>query len=95
MELVSSNVGHLVRKLHVMIGNLKSLSDCSVPAIPEHGTRSGSVFKYGYAIHYHCDEGYKLIGNHSRVCMSSGRWTGEDPECIVKGMLLSFFLANR
>ncbi|XP_043572634.1 C4b-binding protein beta chain-like isoform X2 [Chiloscyllium plagiosum] len=34
----------------------------------------------GSKVIYHCNEGYKLIGNDSRLCTATG-WSGEVPTC--------------
>ncbi len=37
---------------------------------------------YGSLATYHCNPGYVLWGNASRLCGSSGRWSGSSaPEC--------------
>ena len=36
------------------------------------------------SVSYSCDEGFNLRGVDSRTCLSSGNWTGSEPECISK-----------
>lgn len=33
---------------------------------------------------YSCNEGYTLIGDDRRFCVSAGFWTGEEPTCSRK-----------
>ena len=37
----------------------------------------------GSIIYYQCDEGYTLIGNTNRTCLSDGNWSGETPKCQI------------
>ena len=41
------------------------------------GNSSGSVLLY------RCDEGYTLMGNTNRTCLSDGNWSGEIAECQI------------
>ncbi|XP_062834679.1 complement receptor type 1 isoform X4 [Anolis carolinensis] len=47
---------------------------CGHPGEPEHGRLHVSGdFLFGAAIHYTCDEGYRIIGHSSRRCIISGK----------------------
>ena len=58
---------------------------CGVPSLPNSGTTglslsySGTV--YNSIATYSCATGYNLIGTSSRVCLSSGSWSGGPPYC--------------
>ena len=54
-----------------------------------------SVVKHVSAteVEYNCVKGYKLDGgNRSRVCTTSGMWSGKTPRCIGKELKLLFTL---
>lgn len=31
---------------------------------------------------FSCNENYYLVGPKSRICLTNGTWSGDDPECI-------------
>ena len=33
---------------------------------------------------YSCNSGYQLVGNTTRVCLSSGEWSDSEPVCQCK-----------
>lgn len=37
---------------------------------------------------YTCDSGFKLVGNRKRFCQKNGYWTGRDPICKRKNVLM-------
>ncbi|GFU14408.1 CUB and sushi domain-containing protein 1, partial [Nephila pilipes] len=41
----------------------------------------GDSYIVEHWVTYSCFEGYRLIGNSSRMCGSDGQWTGETPFC--------------
>ena len=47
--------------------------------------RNGNVILTGTTVGstatYVCDDGFVLIGNQLRRCMSNGLWSGEEPIC--------------
>ena len=55
--------------------------DCSTPKQLRHGTVNYDGTGYNMVVEYKCDEGYPLIGSSTRVCQSSGKWSGEEPVC--------------
>ena len=55
--------------------------DCSTPKQLRDGTVSYDGTGYNMVVVYKCDEGYSLIGSSTRVCQSSGEWSGEEPFC--------------
>ena len=52
---------------------------CSCPSAPAFGyvTRCSTS-----SVTYNCRSGYRLSGSSSRVCLSTGRWSGTAPRCI-------------
>ena len=45
---------------------------------------TGSV--YNSTATYSCVEGYQLDGDMQRTCLSTGAWSGSEPECSCKCM---------
>ncbi|XP_070848588.1 complement decay-accelerating factor isoform X3 [Chaetodon trifascialis] len=57
---------------------------CDRPAEVANGRSSWDsqdVPTYGEIIHYHCNEGYTLVGKDSIVCGESGVYDSQPPEC--------------
>ena len=55
--------------------------DCSTPKQLRDGSVSYDGTGYNMVVMYKCDEGYSLNGSTTRVCQSSGKWSGEEPLC--------------
>nr|XP_042895666.1 sushi, von Willebrand factor type A, EGF and pentraxin domain-containing protein 1 isoform X2 [Parasteatoda tepidariorum] len=49
-----------------------------------HGHVKWSSLRYGATATYECLPGYKLIGEPVRLCELSGRWSKEEPQCIIR-----------
>ncbi|XP_008279873.1 fibulin-7-like [Stegastes partitus] len=56
-------------------------ASCPKPEPPTHGRRLGRVFGIGHEVHFLCKPGYELIGPRTRVCLESGKWSGQQPMC--------------
>ncbi|XP_041092486.1 seizure 6-like protein 2 [Polyodon spathula] len=54
---------------------------CSNPGVPFGGSRSGDFFDEGSVVKYTCDSRLVLRGSSERKCLSSGVWSGEEPQC--------------
>lgn len=50
----------------------------------ENGFFIGSHFEYGNTIIYHCNEGYRLVGELVLHCLESGHWSSHPPYCLGK-----------
>ncbi len=48
---------------------------------PSNGIVDYSSNVYQSEARYHCNLGYSLIGESSRICQSSGQWTTSQPSC--------------
>ncbi|CAG5134438.1 unnamed protein product, partial [Candidula unifasciata] len=55
--------------------------DCGQPPALRHGSITGDIYKYNYIIDYQCTTGYVLVGEESRRCEESGKWSGSNPVC--------------
>ena len=56
--------------------------DCGSLEAPGNGTidlSEGTTF--GSTAFYSCDENFELVGNSTRVCLSSGVWSNAPPVC--------------
>lgn len=54
---------------------------CGSPEKSENTTIVGSKRTIGSTIDYVCPDGYMLVGSKSRMCGSSGFWSGDVPTC--------------
>ena len=63
--------------------------DCNEPGSPSDGGRDINTTTYRSLVHYTCDDGFRLVGDSSRECLSSGVWSGDIPQCelIICGSL--------
>ena len=64
-----------------------SLTDTRCPALPKplNGRKSENRYWPGTIVRFSCDDGYRLVGNDTRLCQEDGLWSwGVDPECISK-----------
>ena len=57
---------------------------CGDPGTPSNGTRTATTFTFPNTVTYTCNEGFNLIGNRSRRCLSGGQWSGGLPTCQSK-----------
>ena len=55
--------------------------DCGNLPSPSNGRITLTASTFGGEAIYHCDAGYNLIGNMSRMCAANGEWTGSAPTC--------------
>ena len=37
---------------------------------------------------YSCDTGYELVGNTTRICQANGNWSGDQPSCLGKYLVI-------
>ena len=61
--------------------NTTACSDLAAPlygSVTVDGTTTGSTASYS------CDDGYELVGDVMRVCMSDSEWSGTPPVCLRK-----------
>ena len=60
-----------------------SVRDCGELLDPANGTVSltGSTV-VGSEADYSCLEGFSLSGDALRTCLTSGVWSGQEPQCI-------------
>lgn len=54
---------------------------CSTLTAPLYGQVSVKALTPDSCANYTCNEGFTLIGDHIRVCLHSGEWTGNTPTC--------------
>ncbi|KAG1693160.1 CUB and sushi domain-containing protein 3 [Nymphon striatum] len=54
---------------------------CQKPKNPNNGMVHSTSLRYNSVITYTCNQGYKLIGNDSRVCRGHGKWDKQPPTC--------------
>ena len=68
--------------------------DCGNLTDPANGRidhTAGTTF--GQTANYSCNTGYNLVGNRSRTCNATGKWSETEPTCqgmLLKGDLSTF-----
>ncbi len=62
------------------------VSVVSCPDLP--GIQFGSISLTGTSVGstatYYCTSGYTLVGDRTRTCQASGRWSRHAPQCVCK-----------
>ena len=56
-------------------------TECEVPGKPTNGQHYFRNIQVGRTVTYSCDEGLELVGDQSRECLDTGRWSGSVPVC--------------
>ena len=59
-----------------------TVNDCGFPELPLLGTADLDDTIVGSVAMYGCIEGYMILGNQNRTCLSNGEWSGETPVCV-------------
>ena len=54
---------------------------CGELSNPDNGRVEVSSNKVGGVATYSCNDGYRLVGDDTRVCKDSGSWDGTMPSC--------------
>lgn len=55
--------------------------NCPIPKGTGDLSVSFTTLNVGSKVEYNCPEKYKIIGESSRTCLSSGEWSGDEPTC--------------
>ena len=55
---------------------------CSPLDTIDNGERTADGFSPGSVATYTCNDGYVLVGDSTRICQTTGTWSGEDPHCV-------------
>ena len=56
---------------------------CPDLTAPENGRVTVNGCRTGDRAEYSCDEGYELVGDQTRECMSNSQWSGQTPSCQI------------
>uniref|UniRef100_A0A1A7X820 Sushi, von Willebrand factor type A, EGF and pentraxin domain containing 1 n=2 Tax=Iconisemion striatum TaxID=60296 RepID=A0A1A7X820_9TELE len=56
-------------------------AECETPPSPEHGLLKVTDSSLGSVVRYSCEDGYELVGEAVRQCLSGQLWTSEAPVC--------------
>ena len=68
--------------LHDVVLLILTVVDCGVLTNPANGQVShptGTTF--GKTAMYSCNTGYNLMGDNTRTCQATGKWSGSEPTC--------------
>ena len=66
--------------------------DCGDPGEPENGRKNIRGSGTSAVVTYRCDIGYRLQGDTSRVCQTSGSWSGTVPTCNSELLKIYIFI---
>jgi CUB/sushi domain-containing protein len=55
--------------------------DCGPLAVPQNGSRHGSLTEFPNMMRFSCDEGFLLRGSSYRVCQANRTWDGTLTRC--------------
>ncbi|CAH3170926.1 unnamed protein product [Porites evermanni] len=58
-----------------------SPKSCGHPGSISNGELKSYVFTFKSKVHYHCNHGYKLVGDKFRQCQANEQWSGRQPKC--------------
>ena len=58
--------------------------DCGELQPPQNGSKTEDGQLYGDSIEFACDAGYNLNGDTSALCLNTGSWSAEVPQCQRK-----------
>ena len=58
--------------------------DCGDIGDPQNGVVLFSSTTYNSVANFSCNTGYNLTGDTSRTCLSTGVWSGSEPNCTGK-----------
>lgn len=62
--------------------------DCGSLPNPPNGLVVAPVTTFGNSASYSCNLGFILVGDETRLCRSDGRWSGSEPTCIGKCLVM-------
>lgn len=81
----SLDVGNATRMAHQwhqqLVQSLKPVVSCGWLAPPLNGYKKGIRYLEGSTVHFHCDNGYSLVGAESSTCQNDGTWSRPSPSC--------------
>uniref|UniRef100_A0A8C6KVM3 Sushi, von Willebrand factor type A, EGF and pentraxin domain-containing protein 1 n=1 Tax=Nothobranchius furzeri TaxID=105023 RepID=A0A8C6KVM3_NOTFU len=56
-------------------------AECETPPSPEHGRLKVTDSSLGSVVRYSCEDGYQLVGEPVRQCLSGQLWSSDAPVC--------------
>ena len=56
---------------------------CPDLSAPENGSVTVSGFTTGDTAVYSCEDGFELVRDSMRTCMSNSQWSGQAPNCQI------------
>ncbi|KAH3725860.1 hypothetical protein DPMN_051712 [Dreissena polymorpha] len=71
------------------------IKECGPLSKPDNGDvvlNAGTKFEA--VANYSCNEGFKLVGDTSRICQNTGTWSGVQPTCAKNGSQIVVCTAN-
>lgn len=74
--------------LYLLLSAGDTTGSCGDPGIPSHGSREQTDFKIRSKVYFSCSEGFDLIGSSERMCFPNGTWSGTQPFCKRRNILL-------
>ena len=77
-------VHFILHLLYCLLACLFVVVTCGDPGTPSNGARELANQNFGTTVTYTCNQGYRLVGSSQRVCLVSGAWSSQLPECQSK-----------
>lgn len=81
-SMVVANATRMAHQRHQqLVQNLQPVVSCGWLPSPANGYKNGSSYLKGSVIHFHCDNGYNLVGVSASLCQPDGTWSKPVPTC--------------
>ena len=58
-------------------------TECPRLSAPGNGAVTVNGFTAGDVAVYYCEDGFELVGDETRECMSNSEWSGQTPSCQI------------
>nr|XP_055026984.1 fibulin-7 [Misgurnus anguillicaudatus] len=83
LRVMKSKLTNLQNSVLKLPQSDQSSSQISCPPLtaPAHGRKFGSKYLVGHEVHFTCSQGYRLVGQGTRVCQENGTWSGGNVGC--------------
>ena len=81
MTFMTHSFNHAQSRVTLQYHLCSLAMQCEVLSAPTNGEVFWNTLSVGSNATYTCESGYHLSGNQTRICQSSGLWSGRAPTC--------------